>query len=105
MFTFVVLRLDVLLLELIRGAGEVGVYVVAVSLAEFVFLPASTTATLLFPRLTAMADGRGRWLLALRERSLPPRAYRWWQRSLLSRRTSLFRPCTAPRSLVPWSLS
>jgi O-antigen/teichoic acid export membrane protein len=66
LFTFLVLRLDVLILERLLDDRRVGEYAIAVSIAEFALLGPVTVATLLFPRLAAMADARLRWITAAR---------------------------------------
>ena len=63
---FLVLRVDVIIVQRMLGDLAAGQYAVAVSLAEFVFLVPSTIATLLFPRLTSMADENSRWETAAR---------------------------------------
>jgi O-antigen/teichoic acid export membrane protein len=64
LLTFLVLRLDVLILERLQGDRQVGEYAVAVSIAEFALLGPVTVATLLFPRLAAMTNSQARWMTA-----------------------------------------
>jgi O-antigen/teichoic acid export membrane protein len=57
---FLVLRIDLLMVDYFRGAADTGQYSIAVSLADLVYLPAVIVGTLLFPRLTAMTDAVAR---------------------------------------------
>jgi O-antigen/teichoic acid export membrane protein len=66
LFMFLVLRVDVIIVQRLLGDLSAGQYAVAVSLAEFAFLVPSTIATLLFPRLFSMANPRARWETAAR---------------------------------------
>jgi O-antigen/teichoic acid export membrane protein len=53
---FLVLRLDLLIVDYLRGPADTGQYSIAVSLADLVYLPPVIVGSLLFPRLTAMID-------------------------------------------------
>lgn len=70
LLTFLVLRLDLLLVERMLGTSAAGQYSIAVSIAEVVTLPAIVAATILFPRLSAISEESDR-------RSLTSR-YAWW---------------------------
>jgi O-antigen/teichoic acid export membrane protein len=63
---FLVLRVDVIIIQLILTDRDVGQYAVAVSLAELAYLVPSTVATLLFPRMASMTDPHERWATARR---------------------------------------
>lgn len=65
-FVHLVLRSDLLILQYLRGSAETGLYAVAVALADLVYLLPTVAGTILFPRLTALASDRERWLLARR---------------------------------------
>ena len=56
MIAFLVLRVDVLFVQLLLGSEETGYYAVAVGLADNVYLLPVVVATLLFPRLSATND-------------------------------------------------
>lgn len=60
LLTFLVLRLDLLLVERLKGSADAGQYSIAISIAEVVTLPAIVTATILFPRLSGMPDCKQR---------------------------------------------
>lgn len=61
-FSFLILRLDLLMVKYMLDAEQAGYYSIATSLAEMILLLPSVTASLLFPRLAEMADSRGKWL-------------------------------------------
>ncbi len=58
LFTFLVLRLDLLLVERLKGSADAGQYSIAVSIAEVVTLPAIVAATILFPVCHPCLTGR-----------------------------------------------
>lgn len=66
LFMHLVLRADLLLLQNLRGPADTGLYAVAVAVADLVYLLPTVAGTVLFPRLTALADGGARWVLARR---------------------------------------
>jgi O-antigen/teichoic acid export membrane protein len=57
---FLVLRLDLFLLNALAGTREAGLYSVAVQIGDILMLTTASVATILFPRLTAMEAGQ-RW--------------------------------------------
>jgi O-antigen/teichoic acid export membrane protein len=64
LFSFLLLRTDLLLVNYFRGAAEAGYYSIAVSLADLVYLLPVVIATMLFPRMAAQADPVARRALA-----------------------------------------
>jgi O-antigen/teichoic acid export membrane protein len=64
LFAFLVLRSDLLLLQYMLGAEQVGLYAVAVSVADLTLLAPTVIGTLMFPRLAAMGNDRERWRYA-----------------------------------------
>ena len=61
LFTFLVLRIDLLLVQYSLGSLEAGLYSIAVSLADVLYLLPVVVSTLLFPRLSAQSDRRVVW--------------------------------------------
>jgi O-antigen/teichoic acid export membrane protein len=57
LFSFLVLRSDLLLVERKLGAAQAGYYAVAAALADTVYILPVVVGTLLFPELSAMRDG------------------------------------------------
>jgi O-antigen/teichoic acid export membrane protein len=55
----IMLRVDLLLVNKLRGASEAGVYAVAAQMSMLLILLPSVIATLLFPRVTAVQDVAG----------------------------------------------
>jgi O-antigen/teichoic acid export membrane protein len=51
---FLVLRLDLFLLNALRGTADAGIYSVAVQIGDIMMLTSASIAAMLFPRLTAM---------------------------------------------------
>jgi O-antigen/teichoic acid export membrane protein len=66
LFSFLVLRSDILLVKYIRGAGETGYYAIAVGLADILMMLPNVVGTVLFPRLSAAPDVPAKWALARR---------------------------------------
>jgi len=62
-FAFLVLRSDLLIVKYIRGSEEAGLYSIAVSLADMVYLLPTVIATILFPKLSSMSDKNAKWIL------------------------------------------
>jgi O-antigen/teichoic acid export membrane protein len=58
--SFLVLRLDLLLVQSMKGDATAGLYAVAVSLAEVVYVVPVVTGQLLFPRLARIGSGEAR---------------------------------------------
>ena len=57
---FLVLRLDLFLLNALAGTKQAGLYSVAVQIGDILMLTSASVAAMLFPRLTAMEAGQ-RW--------------------------------------------
>ena len=57
---FLVLRMDLFLLNALTGTKEAGLYSVAVQIGDILMLTTASVAAMLFPRLTAMEAGQ-RW--------------------------------------------
>ena len=60
-FSFVALRLDLLLIQYLLGVEQAGYYSVAVSLTDVLYMLPVTVGTILFPKLSAMSDDAQRW--------------------------------------------
>jgi O-antigen/teichoic acid export membrane protein len=60
LFSFLVLRSDIVVVQAFRGSSEAGLYSAAVTLAEVVYLGPVVIGSLLFPRLAAMTSDRVR---------------------------------------------
>lgn len=61
LLSFLVLRIDLLMVQEILGARQAGLYSVAVNMAELVYVLPTIVGTLLFPRLAATECGAQRW--------------------------------------------
>ena len=66
LFSFLVLKSDVLMVTYLRGAAETGYYAIAVGLADILLMFPVVVGTLLFPRLSALATVRERWAMTRR---------------------------------------
>ncbi len=64
LFAFLTLRLDLLMVQYIRGSADAGYYSIAVTLADLVYLLPVVVGTLLFPRLSAITDSERQWRIA-----------------------------------------
>ena len=58
---YAMLRIDLLMVQYLRGAEQVGYYSVAVGMADLLYMIPSTVGTLLFPRLSAMRTRHEQW--------------------------------------------
>lgn len=58
---YLMLRIDVLMVQYMRGPEQVGYYSVAVSMADLLYMVPSTVGVLLFPRLSAMPTRAEQW--------------------------------------------
>ena len=65
LLAFLLLKSDYFLVNSLLGVREVGVYSVAVQIADLLLLVPATVATLLFPRLSAIADTAERTRMCL----------------------------------------
>jgi O-antigen/teichoic acid export membrane protein len=66
LFSFLVLKSDILVVTYLRGAEETGYYAIAVGLADILLMFPVVVGTLLFPRLSGLATVRERWSMTLR---------------------------------------
>ena len=66
LFSFLVLKSDVLVVTYLRGATETGYYSIAVGLADILLMLPAVVGTVLFPRLSAAPDLLERWRLTKR---------------------------------------
>jgi O-antigen/teichoic acid export membrane protein len=60
-FSFVALRLDLLLIQYLLDVEQAGYYSVAVSLTDVLYMLPVTVGTILFPKLSGMSDDAQRW--------------------------------------------
>jgi O-antigen/teichoic acid export membrane protein len=63
LFTFLVLRVDLLMVKYMLGEQETGYYSIAVAMADMVYMLALVVNTLLFPRFAAIEDPKVKWRL------------------------------------------
>jgi len=61
---FLVLKVDLLMVQSLLGAGQAGYYSVASSMADMLYIVPTAAGAVLFPRLAAMADTGDRWRVA-----------------------------------------
>ena len=61
LFSFVALRLDLLLIQYLLGVEQAGYYSVAVALTDALYMLPVTVGTILFPKLSGMSDDHQRW--------------------------------------------
>jgi O-antigen/teichoic acid export membrane protein len=64
LFAFLVLRVDLLIIQYMRGAEQTGFYSIAVAITDLVYLLPVIVGTILFPRLSAMSSDQERWRFA-----------------------------------------
>jgi O-antigen/teichoic acid export membrane protein len=60
-FAFLVLRIDMLMIQYILGPIQAGYYSVAVSLADLIYMLPAIVGIILFPKLVALPDDEERW--------------------------------------------
>ncbi|RMG49092.1 MAG: flippase [Acidobacteria bacterium] len=65
-FSYLVLRIDLLMIQYIQGDAQTGLYSVAVAIADVLYLLPVAVGTVLFPRLSALKDESARWVLTAR---------------------------------------
>ena len=65
-FAFIVLRIDVLMVNYMLGPKEAGYYSVAASMADLVYLLPTTVGMIIFPHLSEMGNDGDRWIYARR---------------------------------------
>jgi O-antigen/teichoic acid export membrane protein len=61
LFAFLVLRIDMLMIQYVLGPTQAGYYSVAVSLADFIYVPPAIVGIIIFPKLVALPDHEKRW--------------------------------------------
>lgn len=61
LFGFLLLRVDLLMVQYMQGPEQAGYYSISASMADLVYMFPAVVAAILFPRLTALDDGRLRW--------------------------------------------
>jgi len=61
LFSYALVKIDLLMCASILGAEQTGQYAIAVAMASLIYMLASTTGTIVFPRLAAMANLTERW--------------------------------------------
>jgi O-antigen/teichoic acid export membrane protein len=66
LFSFLVLRFDLLMVQHFKGAEETGYYSIAVAMADLVYMLPVVVGMLLFPRLSAMTNEPRKWWIASR---------------------------------------
>lgn len=62
--SYLVLRVDILMMQYMQGAEQTGFYSIAVTISDAIFLLPVAIGTVLFPRLSAMKDPLQKWRLA-----------------------------------------
>jgi O-antigen/teichoic acid export membrane protein len=62
LFSFLVLKIDLLLVAYLLGQVQVGYYSIAVSLTDMVYLLPVVSGTILFPKLSAMRSIKEKWI-------------------------------------------
>jgi O-antigen/teichoic acid export membrane protein len=65
-FAFAALRMNLLIVQYMLGAEDVGYYSIAVALTDMIYIFPMVVATLLFPRLSAMDNYEKKWKLTLK---------------------------------------
>lgn len=63
---YLMLRVDLLMIQYMRGAEETGYYSVAVNMADLIYMIPATVSFILFPQLSALSDPRQQWRRAVR---------------------------------------
>ena len=61
---FLLLRVDLLMVNQMLGKKETGLYDIAVNLSEMVYLLPLVVTTVLFPKLSALQDVKEKWILS-----------------------------------------
>jgi len=64
LFSFLVLRFDLLMVEDILGSAQTGYYSIATSMADMVYMLPVVIGTILFPKLSAMSSRVQKWRAA-----------------------------------------
>ncbi len=66
LFSFLVLRIDLLMVKYMLGAEQAGYYSVAATIADYVSMFAAVVALILFPKLSALSDNAEKLRMAKR---------------------------------------
>ena len=66
LFAYLVLRIDLLMIQYLQGELSTGLYSIAVAIADVLILVPVAIGTVLFPRLSSLENDRERWLLTSR---------------------------------------
>jgi O-antigen/teichoic acid export membrane protein len=61
LFSFLVLRVDLLMVKYMLDAEQAGYYSIAAAMADMVYMLPVVTGTILFPKLSAMTDATTKW--------------------------------------------
>jgi O-antigen/teichoic acid export membrane protein len=61
LFAFMLLRIDVLMVQDLRGSADTGFYSIAVSMADVLYVLPMVVGMILFPRLSGMGDPLMQW--------------------------------------------
>ncbi|MFQ5585214.1 MAG: flippase [Thermodesulfobacteriota bacterium] len=61
LFSFLVLRVDMLMVQYLLDSEQTGYYSIAVAMADLVFMLPVAIGTILFPKLSAMSDMQVKW--------------------------------------------
>ncbi len=61
---FLLLRVDLLMVNQMLGKKETGLYDIAINLSEMVYLFPLVVSTILFPKLSALQDVKEKWMLS-----------------------------------------
>lgn len=64
LFAFLLLRVDLLMINEMLGSKEAGFYDLAVNLANMVYILPNVVATILFPKLCALKNTRDKWIMS-----------------------------------------
>lgn len=64
LITFLLLRIDLLMVDRMLGKKETGFYDIAINLSEMVYLFPLVVSMILFPKLCALQDNREKWKLS-----------------------------------------
>ncbi len=66
LFAYLVLKIDILMIQYLQGEVQTGLYSVAVAIGDVLYLVPVAAGTVLFPRLSSLEDGEARWNLTVR---------------------------------------
>ncbi len=60
-FAFLMLRVDLLMIRYLLGTTETGYYSIAANMADLIYLLPAVVGSILFPKLSALADVQAKW--------------------------------------------